>query len=274
MECSICYNEINGATGKVELSCSHPYHLTCIAKWFDKQRLDGSCENCPLCRNTASEYERMPTGIQEEDAEYEGFFDWMNVIDYPPASLVPLELDGEGWLDNIAPPSPRTLPLSVTEQPSTTLLDQLTATKTKEEVENYAASLIKACWRGYQDRLLSNSLREVKSDIHCSIKIINRVTRAIEKQEQNLVVAYKRKKFLNSTIGLSRSQVKTMAATKIQALWRRYTVRLMLTNGPVANVELHGLWRKTTLMKWEKIIMNPEEDMPACIIMHPLSTVA
>ena len=39
MECSICYSEINAATGKVELSCSHPFHFSCLTKWFDKQRL-------------------------------------------------------------------------------------------------------------------------------------------------------------------------------------------------------------------------------------------
>ena len=66
MECSICYNEINAATGKVELSCSHPFHFSCLAKWFDKQRLGGACESCPLCRHDMTDFEKMPDVIVEE----------------------------------------------------------------------------------------------------------------------------------------------------------------------------------------------------------------
>jgi hypothetical protein len=71
MECSICYSEINAATGKVELSCSHPFHFSCLTKWFDKQRLKKTCESCPLCRHETSEFEKMPDVLMEEDSEEE-----------------------------------------------------------------------------------------------------------------------------------------------------------------------------------------------------------
>jgi hypothetical protein len=277
MECSICYNEINCATGKVELSCSHPYHLACIARWFDKQRLGGSSENCPLCRNQASEYERMPSGIQEEDAEYDGFFDWTNIIDYPPASLVPLELDGEEWLNHIAPPSPvsssEESEQHIAMQRTRSRFDQIRATSSEEYIQIYAATLIKACWRGYQDRLLYKRLEENKDDIDYSIKAIKKKQMVVELLQQKLLVAYQRKKFLNSITGLPRTQVKATAATRIQAFWRASMVRILFKTGPVADLELKGLWRKTGASRWEKIIMNPEEDMPACIMTHPLSTL-
>jgi hypothetical protein len=45
--CSICLDEIDVAsTGQVTLSCGHQGHLGCISKWFYKQ--DKS--SCPLCR--------------------------------------------------------------------------------------------------------------------------------------------------------------------------------------------------------------------------------
>lgn len=73
MECSICYREISATTGKVELSCSHPFHFSCLAKWFGTQKLDGSCESCPLCRHDTTEFEKMPDTLKDdgEDTEAE-----------------------------------------------------------------------------------------------------------------------------------------------------------------------------------------------------------
>jgi hypothetical protein len=71
MECSICYSEINAGTGKVELSCSHPFHFSCLIKWFDKQRLKKCSESCPLCRHEMTAFEKMPDMLVEEDTEEE-----------------------------------------------------------------------------------------------------------------------------------------------------------------------------------------------------------
>jgi hypothetical protein len=72
MECSICYNEITSATGKVELSCEHSFHFSCLTKWFDHQKVQGGHENCPMCRHEANEFEKMPDApLADEDSEDE-----------------------------------------------------------------------------------------------------------------------------------------------------------------------------------------------------------
>ena len=123
MECSICYDEINALTGKVELSCAHHFHFSCVARWFDKQRLQDSCESCPLCRNESNEFQKMPDGIYHLETDPDPstwgpleaddetwidnvaavFEDEINTIEYPAYSLEPLEED-EDWMNNIASP--------------------------------------------------------------------------------------------------------------------------------------------------------------------------
>ena len=242
MECSICFNEINSGTGKVELSCSHPYHLSCLTKWFDKQKLDGSCESCPLCRHEANEFEKMPELLEEDDDDDD---DDDETMEYE-----------EPTLEELA-----------AQERARGRFYKLKSEKTENEIQTYAATLIKACWRGYQDRLLYLELDANKIDIEFHERQALRI-----KNDMNDTI--NRGKFLKSIIGLSRTHVKKIAATKIQALWRRYAVYIVFSNGPVAQVELKGVWHKTGTMKWEKVIMNPEEDLPASIIMHPLSTVA
>jgi hypothetical protein len=41
-------------TGKVELSCSHTFHLGCITRWFST---GGNTRTCPLCRAAPKEKE-------------------------------------------------------------------------------------------------------------------------------------------------------------------------------------------------------------------------
>ena len=239
MECSICYNEINGATGKVELSCSHPFHFSCLTTWFDKQKIQGAHENCPLCRHEANEFEKMPSTVDDGEEDDE-------TLEYE---------DDQPTLDELA-----------AQERARHRFNRYKLINPIEEVQLYAANLIKACWRGYQDRLLYLELIANKEEANYGRRII-------EQNKAHLVKILCREKFLKSTIGLSRMQVKKMAATRIQAFWRACMVRILFKTGPVANVELNGVWRKSGASRWEKIIMNPEEDMPACIMMHPLSTV-
>lgn len=97
MECSICYEEINTGTGKVELSCSHPFHFSCIAKWFDRKRLDGSSESCPNCRHDMTEFETMPDAIYWFPNDSDELEDAAN----DPSTWGPLEDDNETWINNI-----------------------------------------------------------------------------------------------------------------------------------------------------------------------------
>ena len=53
--CSICRDPLNvSETGKVELSCSHTFHLGCITRWFNT---DGNTRTCPMCRAAPKEKE-------------------------------------------------------------------------------------------------------------------------------------------------------------------------------------------------------------------------
>ena len=53
-ECSICLECISvSTTGRVEMSCSHTFHLKCIGKWLNKN------SSCPLCRTKPSEMETL-----------------------------------------------------------------------------------------------------------------------------------------------------------------------------------------------------------------------
>jgi len=53
MDCPICYDAINTASGITTLACSHSYHLKCITQWFHQH------ETCPCCRKEAGEYEKL-----------------------------------------------------------------------------------------------------------------------------------------------------------------------------------------------------------------------
>jgi hypothetical protein len=235
MECSICFNAITSATGKVELSCSHPFHFSCLTTWFDKQKIQGGCENCPLCRHEANEFEKMPAGPENEEDE---------------------EDDDETWDADDEEP---TLDELAAQERARHRFARYKLINPIKEVELYAANLIKACWRGYQDRLLFQELLANKEDADYS-------RRMIEENKVELVKLLSREKFLKATIGLSRTQVKHLASAKIQVLWRWHKVQAGI--GSVS-----GIWRKTGISRWEKIILNPEEHEPATIHQPPSTLV-
>jgi hypothetical protein len=54
-DCSICRDPLNvSETGKVELSCSHTFHLACITRWFSTGE---NTRTCPMCRAAPKEKE-------------------------------------------------------------------------------------------------------------------------------------------------------------------------------------------------------------------------
>jgi hypothetical protein len=234
MECSICFNAITAATGKVELSCSHPFHFSCLTTWFDKQKIQGACENCPLCRHEANEFEKMPAGLEDEDDED----------------------DDETWDADDEEP---TLDELAAQERARHRFARYKLINPIEEVELYAANLIKACWRGYQDRLLYVDLLDNKFDA-------DQAKEEIIKNKANLRKFLNREKLLKATIGLSRMQVKGFAATKLQSFWRRHKVEAAIGS-------MSGLWRKIRPGHWEKVVMNPEEDQPAPVAVPPSTLV-
>ena len=61
MDCAICYGPITPATGKLQLSCSHSFHINCLALWFETLNQTQRTQNCPYCRHESSELEIIPT---------------------------------------------------------------------------------------------------------------------------------------------------------------------------------------------------------------------
>ena len=234
MECSICFNAITSATGKVELSCSHPFHFSCLTTWFDKQRMQGCDQNCPLCRHESNEFEKMPA-VDNDDEEEDDDETW----EYD---------DDEPTLDELA-----------AQERARHRFARYKLINPIEEVQLYAANLIKACWRGYQDRLLYLELIANKEEADYG-------RRTIEQNKAQLVKVLCREKFLKSTIGLSRVQVKRFASTRIQAFWRRHKVEAAIGT-------MSGLWRKIRPGSWEKVVMNPEEHEPEIVSQLPSTLV-
>ena len=227
MDCSICYAEITAATGKVELSCSHSYHFSCLTSWFDKQLCQGSNETCPLCRHAANDFEKMPVcecDNEEEDEDEED------------------EEDEEGEVEEWEEP---TLDELAARERASGKFQTLKATMSAEELQIHAASLIKACWRGYQDRLLYAELLEIKN-------YIQHDERKLADARKRLALDIQARRFLKSLIGLSRYEVKNLAASKIQFIWRCWR-----SSRPAAKVRP---WQEISPGVWQKTIMNPEED--------------
>lgn len=76
--CAICFEDITAATGRVETSCAHRFHFSCLSSWFI-QRIDTELDqSCPCCRTAAGEKERLSTesdaeeGDEDSDDESEG----------------------------------------------------------------------------------------------------------------------------------------------------------------------------------------------------------
>lgn len=231
MDCSICYSKITSATGKVELSCSHSFHFSCLTTWFDRQKCQGTHENCPLCRHESTEFEKLPEAMYEEDEDEED------------------EDEDEGSWDEMP-----TLDELAAKERASGRFQRLKSTKSPEELQVYAATLIKACWRGYQGRLLYLDLLENK-------EMIERHQAYISNVKKHLQADIQRKKFLESTVGLSRYEVKVMAARKIQAIWSMFK-----KNSVLKTIITPKIWREISPRVWERIVMNPEEDEPILFV--------
>jgi len=87
-----------------------------------------------------------------------------------------------------------------------------------EEVQLYSANLIKACWRGYQDRLNYYNLVTIKDDVEY-------YERQIVKFKDGLENIHIKAKLLSKAVGLTRFQWKTLNVRKIQNAWKKYLIR-------------------------------------------------
>ena len=65
MDCAICYAPITSATGKLDLACSHSFHINCLASWFETLNKTQRTQECPYCRHECSELEMIPTPSEQ-----------------------------------------------------------------------------------------------------------------------------------------------------------------------------------------------------------------
>lgn len=65
-DCSICLDPIDvSTTGRVELSCRHQYHFSCIVSWFSQLEKG----TCPQCRKEMGPKEDIPIPVEEGSEE-------------------------------------------------------------------------------------------------------------------------------------------------------------------------------------------------------------
>ncbi len=66
IDCSICFNDITGSTGRTVLGCGHAFHLKCVVTWL--QREDGA-GTCPCCRAEPGEHEQIRSSGSEDEED-------------------------------------------------------------------------------------------------------------------------------------------------------------------------------------------------------------
>ena len=71
MDCAICHDAITKSTGKIELSCSHAFHINCLTTWFKSQSEQYIDQSCPYCRHEANEDEEVPIVEKEEHNRFQ-----------------------------------------------------------------------------------------------------------------------------------------------------------------------------------------------------------
>ena len=67
-DCSICFNDITGTTGRTVLGCGHEFHLKCVVTWL--QREDGA-GTCPCCRAEPGELEQIRSADPASEDDYD-----------------------------------------------------------------------------------------------------------------------------------------------------------------------------------------------------------
>jgi len=140
-----------------------------------------------MCRHEANEFEKMPDApLEDEEEEDEEESD-----------------EEEPTLDELA-----------AQERARILFARLKFINPIEEVQLYAVNKIKACWRGYQDRLNFNEIIAQQKNIKF--------------YEEHLKLAFLGEKYLKKNLGLNRIQVKERATTAIQSLWRGHKTRMYL----------------------------------------------
>ena len=193
MDCSICYDEITLATGKVELSCSHSFHFSCLTSWFKTQTGNELTQSCPCCRHESNEHEKMATErpIEDEDEDE----------------------DDEDEDDEEELTEEEQLALAAAKERAAFRFQKLKTELSKEAFEAYAASKIAAMFRGACARYNFNDIMSIKDNM------FTRSCEMIRKKNCQRLDA-KSLAFNMQSLTMSHTAWRNKLATIVQVWWR------------------------------------------------------
>ena len=195
MECSICYDPIQTqVTGKVELSCSHAFHFSCLTTWFSTQATNQITQSCPCCRHESNPHETMP--FQNTQGP------------------TPMDEDEDDEEDT----SMFSTADAAAQERAAFRFIKLKKQMSSEAFEAYAASKIAALYRGRCARYIVSEIKDIQDSLQTS-------TRKYFVQKRNLRFDRKALAFNMKALTMSYSAWRNYAASIVQAAWRKhYTV--------------------------------------------------
>jgi hypothetical protein len=246
MDCSICYDAINAASGKVEMAgCTHAFHFRCISSWFMRQ--EGS-ESCPCCRHEPDELGRLPILSEDEDEEDEEDEEYEE------------EEDEEEVVD---------IMVEASRERAEQKYSILRATLTEDQLRGYAASKIGACVRGFIARLdfwFMNTYCPKK--VESQFREISDKLRALNEARIEMRKIKIRRALWTQCAMIGRPAFNNSLARTIQTWVRPILTRIrearvkeeamvnaILAQGSKAVVT----WQRVDGHRWSRIVLNPEE---------------
>lgn len=224
MDCAICYDEITSATGRVEMSCTHTFHFHCLTKWFFEAAKNGVSETCPCCRKEANEHEGLPEeeSVSESESSESEDSEWESPVD----------------------------PEEIARARQHFVLKR--SELSEDALKTYAAIRIQAVMRAYPPRMDWARYKIMLNEKKYLTNRMKELTDILKDAD------LERKTFMQS-ITMSRSNWRSLCATKIQAAWRGAVVRRGI-GLRVTWVEKDGVWTRSiakTLEKWQ-----PSDGLP------------
>ena len=194
MDCSICYDAITASTGKVELSCSHSYHFSCLTSWFKTQAGNSIEQSCPCCRHVSNEHETMKVTVDDESDESED--------DETESESESEELTEQEAID-----------LAAAQERASMRIAKMKREMTKEAFEHYAASKIAALYRGRCARYMVSDIRNIRRCMKQRMEMIN-------KKKEDFRVIKNSLTFNMKATTMSHSAWRNYAVSIIQKAWR------------------------------------------------------
>lgn len=198
MDCSICYDQITASTGKVELSCSHSYHFSCLTSWFKTQAGNSIEQSCPCCRHVSNEHETMKVTVDDESEDDES------------------ESESESETEELT--EQEAIDLAAAQERASMRIAKMKREMTKGAFEHYAASKIAALYRGRCARFMVAEIYDIRQCIKQRMEVINAKKEAHRVMKNALT-------FNMKAITMSHSAWRNYAVSIIQKAWRAASVK-------------------------------------------------